>query len=118
MQEMTSLDKFVVNVLSRRGWVMYWSRLKVLEEAKTIVWVGKRKRVFYTCAICKGNSFSAKEVEVDHIEPRIDPEKGWEGIQIWILRTFCEPEKLRVLCKECHHKISAEQNEVRRAKKP
>jgi len=69
----------------------------------------------YKCASCK-NSFVAKDVEVNHIEPVI-PITGfdnWDGV---ISRLFCEADKLEVLCRDCHKKITKEENTNRRAKK-
>ena len=54
------------------------------------------------------------KIEVDHIEPRIDPETGYEGIETWIYRTFVESDKLKGKCKPCHSSKTVAENAVRR----
>lgn len=43
-----------------------------------------------------------KNVHVDHIEPVIDPDKGFESWDNVIERLFVEREGLQVLCSACH----------------
>ena len=42
------------------------------------------------------------KVCVDHIDPVIDPDKGFENWDKYINRMFCEKENLQVLCAKCH----------------
>ena len=58
----------------------------------------------YLCAKCN-NEFTAKEVEVDHVEP-IGREKSWDE---FINGLFCEQDNLQVLCKPCHKKKTKEE---------
>jgi 5-methylcytosine-specific restriction endonuclease McrA len=55
----------------------------------------------YTCGVCL-NSYPAKDVQVDHIKPIIDPLIGFETWDILIANLFCEKENLQILCKPCH----------------
>lgn len=72
-----------------------------------------RNAKHYKCAGCNGD-FPAKEVQVDHIDPIVDPEKGFESWDLMIERMFCEKEGLQVMCLSCHkNKTNAER---RRAK--
>lgn len=41
---------------------------------------------------------------VDHIDPIIDPDKGFVSWDDFINKLFCEREDLQVLCHECHTK--------------
>lgn len=57
----------------------------------------------YRCAICLGE-FPAKDVQVDHIVPIIDPSTGmttWDSV---IDNMFCEADNLQVLCTDPCHK--------------
>jgi 5-methylcytosine-specific restriction endonuclease McrA len=114
MPEPSNLDKFIMNILNRRGWVIWPSRIAVINRVKRIIFIGKRKRVFFTCEECGNDQLTAKDIEVDHIEPRIDPVKGFQGIEDWILRTFVGTNKLKLLCKSCHRVKSELENEIRR----
>ena len=60
-----------------------------------------RQKFVYCCALCGGEEFSAKEVSVDH---RIDCGSllGWDDVQGFMERLFCEKHGLDVLCDSCH----------------
>lgn len=60
-----------------------------------------RKAKHYKCAECSGE-FPAKEVQVDHIYPVIDPLKGFTSWDEVIKRMFCEVSDFQILCKPCH----------------
>lgn len=59
-----------------------------------------RQKVCYECAECKG-LFSAKQVAVDHRE-ECGSLNGWEDVQGFMQRLFCEKEGLDILCHPCH----------------
>jgi len=69
----------------------------------------------YKCCSC-GGEFSAKNVQVDHISPVVDPDKGFIDWDTFIENLFCEPENLQVLCLVCHKAKSAEEKAVRTEK--
>lgn len=61
----------------------------------------------YLCAGC-GECFPAKEVQVDHIDPIIDPVRGFEDWDTVIYNLYCEKDNLQVLCIDpCHKAKSA-----------
>lgn len=60
-----------------------------------------RQAKHFQCAICAG-TFPASKIQVDHIEPIIDPTIGFVSWDETINRMFCEKENLQVLCLECH----------------
>lgn len=57
----------------------------------------------YKCAQC-GGEFPAKDVQVDHIAPVIDPSSGFINWDDVINRMFCEKTNLQVLCTDPCHK--------------
>lgn len=60
----------------------------------------KRQKWEYECQLCRG-WFSAKEIEVDHIE-KCGSLKSLDDVRGFVERLFCETDKLRVTCKECN----------------
>lgn len=71
------------------------------------------RRVQFSCAIC-GIKASRKGVQVDHVEPVIDPNTGFKTYDEYIKRLFVNLDKLQVLCKECHRVKSKGENAIRR----
>jgi 5-methylcytosine-specific restriction endonuclease McrA len=68
----------------------------------------------YRCENCN-KIFKLREVQVDHINPCVDPEKGWEGMQVWVGKLLCPTIELKVLCQDnCHHKKTNKENKKRR----
>lgn len=70
----------------------------------------------YRCAKCKevvGN----KDIQIDHIEPVVDPLKGFVGWDEYITRLFCGEEGFQALCKPCHKIKCDEEREIRKATK-
>jgi 5-methylcytosine-specific restriction endonuclease McrA len=68
----------------------------------------------YKCEVC-GNVFKLREVQVDHLEPVVEPTVGWESIRVFAYRLFSPSETLQVLCQDnCHKNKSKKENKVRR----
>lgn len=68
----------------------------------------------YKCEGCN-KVFKLREVQVDHIDPVIDPVEGWQGLQSFATRLFCPSNRLRVLDQDsCHKSITLAQNKIRR----
>ena len=72
-----------------------------------------REGKHYTCASCEG-VFPAKEVQVDHIHPVVDPQTGWVSWDVFIDRLLCEGDGLQVLCSACHDLKTAEERKQRK----
>lgn len=76
----------------------------------------------FRCASC-GGEFPAKNVQVDHILPVIDPTTGFTTWDSFVENLYCEKDNLQVLCTQCHdiktkeEKIYAKQSNVRRRAK-
>lgn len=68
----------------------------------------KRDSKHYLCASCQGE-FPAKEVQVDHIKPVVDPKTGFTTWDDFINNLYCGKENLQVLCVPCHKKKSKEE---------
>lgn len=94
---------FITSVI-RGGFRRWPPKFEVLKEAK----VGKkvnqasgRIAEHFKCEGCQ-ESYPAKEVQVDHIDPVVDPKIGFVDWDTFISRLFCSEENLQVLCKGCH----------------
>ena len=74
----------------------------------------------YRCAQCLGE-FPAKDVQVDHVFPIVDPSVGFTTWDDIVYGMFCEKINLQVLCVECHKvktgKEKAISNELKRKQK-
>ena len=86
----------------------YMKRWEPLWDIKTKAKVGRmvnkrtgRLAEHYACAGC-GGFFVSRDVQVDHIEPVVDPKDGFQDLDTFSDRLYCEEENLQVLCKECH----------------
>lgn len=98
-------------------WNRYKPRLDVKARCRVRVKVGTFKNGndkivwMFKCEEC---GKVVDKIEVDHIEPRIDPQKGYEGIERWIHRTFVSADMLKGKCKPCHSSKTVAENAVRR----
>ncbi len=91
----------------RKVWRFSPLRREVIRLAKT-------EDGFYRCTKCRKKT---DNVEVDHKNPAVDPETGWQGYDIFIERLFCDISNLDALCLKCHTKKTEKENKVRKAKK-
>lgn len=69
----------------------------------------------YSCPKCKG-TFTAANMEVNHIVPVV-PVDGFDNWDNVIERLFCEKDGLEAICKPCHKKITAFENQQRKENK-
>lgn len=69
----------------------------------------------YRCAICKG-LFTSNEMVVDHVEPVVDPKKGFIDWNTYVTRMFCKEEGLQVICKKPCHADKTKRERVERKK--
>jgi len=77
---------------------------------------GRIERGLYRCNTCK-QVFTSAAIQLDHIEPVIDPGKGFDGWDAYINRLFGDAEGLQVLCRPCHKTKTNKENAKRRLKK-
>lgn len=87
----------------RRKWVMWPPRFEVIRDARRAV-VGKRHKWEIKCSKCKRWK-QLKEIQVDHIEP-VGELREYEHLSNFVRRLFVSKDKLRILCKPCHVKIT------------
>ena len=109
------LRSFITSTI-RGGFRRYPPKYDVLKEAfwgKKVNSKTGRMGAHYTCAACL-NEFPAKEVQVDHIDPVVDPKEGFVSWDKFIERLFCSPQNLQVLCITCHKQKTAEEKKERK----
>ena len=58
---------------------------------------------FYKCANCN-SEYTSTQIQVDHIEPAVDPVEGFVSWDKFIERLYVGEEGLQVMCKPCHLK--------------
>ena len=106
---------FVKGVL-RLGSQKWPPKNEVKKKART-------RRGFYQCNSCNkevpaslpplpGNKRRINNAVVDHVNPIIDPKKGFETWDKVVERMFCEEDGLQVLCHECHTIKTKEEREI------
>jgi hypothetical protein len=55
------------------------------------------------------NKKRINNIFIDHIDPVIDPDVGFQSWDVVIERMFCDSDNLQLLCKDCHDKKTAEE---------
>ncbi len=108
---------FVTSALraASRRWPPKYQALKAAFVGKKVNAKTGKMAMHYKCAECKKH-FVAVDVQVDHIDPVVDPKKGFISWDVFIERMFVEIDKLQVLCKPCH-KIKTDEEKQQRKKK-
>lgn len=94
---------FITSTL-RAGSRRWPPKFETLNDAKTDKKVNKatgRIAQHYKCSSCK-EDWPAKDVQVDHIKPIVDPKKGFQTWDLFVANLFCEKDNLQILCKTCH----------------
>lgn len=108
---------FVMSALRRT--TMRWGPIATcLKRART----GRNE---YTCAECrttvpstiKVDGRRVKFIHVDHIQPIIDPEIGFEGWDVLVDRLFCEADNLQALCGTCHEEKTNNEKAIAKARR-
>lgn len=108
---------FIVSALraaSRRWGQKYASLDLAFTQRKTNNKTGLLAKHF-KCASCSCE-FIASDVQVDHINPVVDPKVGFTTWDEYINRMFCEVDGYQVLCKPCH-KVKTDREKSERKKK-
>lgn len=70
----------------------------------------------YRCAHC-GLEFPMAKIQVDHIDPVIDPVMGFVSWDVYLNRLFVPKSALQVLCVGCHQIKTKEEGTHRVRKK-
>ena len=92
-----------------------WKALKSATVGRLINKRSGRLAEHYRCASCD-SFFVARDVQVDHIEPVVSPQEGFQDWWTYINRLYCEADNLQVLCKPCHKQKTAEERKERKKK--
>jgi 5-methylcytosine-specific restriction endonuclease McrA len=100
--------------INRNTWV------KTRLRSASLIWparneaikAARAERGKYKCAECSG-LFLRSQIQVDHINPVVDPKTGWTNFDDFINRLFCDVDGLRVLCRICHDSITSVQDAMR-----
>lgn len=88
-----NIKSFLIPKL-RSASLLWYARNEVLQRIRV-------SRGNYQCESC-GSIFKSKDIHVDHIEPVISIEDGFNGWDTYIDRLFCDPDGLQGICKICH----------------
>jgi hypothetical protein len=77
----------------------------------------RKERGKYECSQCK-ELFGPKQIQLDHIQPVVDPQKGFTDWNDYVERMFPDFGGFQVVCKACHKaKTLGENKERRKVKK-
>jgi 5-methylcytosine-specific restriction endonuclease McrA len=82
-------------------------------------------RGVYLCAVCKQhvpssivvNGKRVKNIQIDHVDPIVDPRVGFTTWDDFIFRLFCEEDNLAATCSACHSKKSQQERELSKQRK-
>lgn len=97
-----------------RRWPPKWKTLKSAEVGRITNKKTGKLAMHYICAGCNSH-YPAKDVQVDHVSPVVDPTTGFVSWDVYIDRMFCERSNLQVLCTTCHkEKTAKEKNDSKR----
>lgn len=97
--------RFVIAALRKAS--IYWKIRNIVIRNNRV------ERGKYRCEAC-GYIGSRREFEVDHIKPVIDPKKGFEDFNTYILRLFpLHISDYQLLCKKCHKIKTKGENRLR-----
>lgn len=92
-----------------KSWMMWGPRNEVKHRCKV-----PGKSGWYKCEEC----YEERErIEIDHINPVVQPKDGFTTWDQYILSKFVEADKLQALCHECHKAKTKKENAVRRETK-
>lgn len=91
--------------------------IKACELCSEVVYTGTSEKNLAKLKEKYGEQLTYGNLEVDHINPVVDPIQGWVNWDTFINRLFVGPEELRALCKNCHSQITENQNKSRKKKK-
>ena len=60
-----------------------------------------------------GNKRRINNAVVDHIQPVIDPRRGFLSWDELIKRLFCEADGFQLLCHDCHKRKTSDERKIR-----
>lgn len=102
------LKAFLINAL-RRASYRWPGRYKAAKRSH----IGRNE---YFCENC-GVIHKKKEGQMDHIIPVVNPEKGWEDLDVFADRLYCDENGWQRLCIPCHDEKTSKENALRKSSK-
>jgi len=108
---------FITSALraASRRWPPKYKALKQAFVGRKVNAKTGKLAMHYQCITCS-NVFIASDVQIDHINPVVDPKSGFISWDVYIDRMFCEIDGLQVMCKPCHKEKTALEKLERRKK--
>lgn len=104
------INGYIFGAINR---IWRWSPARKECLALSLVKDSSLKGEWHTCAKCDG-IFPKKDVQVDHIDPVVDPATGFIDWNTHIKRKlYITVKDLQTLCKPCHKNKSVEENSRR-----
>lgn len=73
---------------------------------------GPRNYRYYPCAHCH-EYFVRRNLNLDHIEPVVEPQSGFTDWNSYVERAYCGPEGFQHLCLPCHKAKSKTEGQLR-----
>jgi 5-methylcytosine-specific restriction endonuclease McrA len=70
----------------------------------------------YECCSCR-KIVGPKQIKVDHINPVVSTERGFNGWGEYIARMFVEVDGFQAICKDCHQAKTNSEREQRKINK-
>lgn len=106
---------FIISVLraGTRRWPPKHNVKNAAKTEKKINEASGRLAQHYQCVNCK-KEYTSTNIEVDHIQPVVDPDKGFTTWDDYISRLFCDEQGLQVLCNTCHDEKSSKEQSKRK----
>ena len=111
-------NSFITSTLraGARRWQPKYETLNAAKTEKKINEKTGRLAQHFRCEVCQ-QEFTAKDMEVDHILPAVDPSVGFTTWDEFINRLFCEQDNLQAICTGCHKIKSSTERKIRNANK-
>jgi len=67
----------------------------------------------YKCALCGTDGLPATALQLDHVQPIINPDTGWVSYDNWIERAVVDAQGYSFICIPCHKAKSVSENRQR-----
>lgn len=99
------IKKFLIPIL-RKSWLRWTARQNVIKAARV-------ERGSYKCNICKQIGFKRQQLHVDHINPVVSVEDGFQSLDEFVSRLYVEEHELQVICEPCHYIKTQTENKMR-----
>lgn len=107
--------QMIRHILRKR--TIYWLPIVNVRNKAKVPYIGpnKRRKFSYVCENCK-KEFPSHEVNVHHKEPAGELNKAAD-LPGFVMRLFCEEDKLSLLCEKCHDKEHEKMSYVKKKDK-